>query len=452
MAKGKRAAANSNGLRTRIVGHDRVPASEIMQNPFNHRRHGRRQQKVVSASLDELGIVKSLLVNRTTGHLIDGHDRLRDALSRGDGTLVDVEYVELSEVEERTALAILDAAVGMADVDAEAFDDLLAELSPDSPVLDDWFGELYDGIKDQLNDDRKNKDPLDAPAKVDEAAQLREKWGTAPGDLWELGDHRLICGDSTVKAVIAQLLDGQVPQSMITDPPYGVQYDPEWRNKAGVSSTKRLGKVANDDRASWAGAWVHFPGDIAYVWHAGAYASEVERSLQVCKFDVVSQIIWVKNRFAMSRGSYHWRHEPCHFVVRKGATQHWDGGRRQQTVWADIVDSYQQDDLFAARAVDEDSVVCFPAEWTTVWEIKPSGPNDKATVHGTQKPTECFARPMRNHKCGIVYDPFAGSGSVFIAAENEGRQALGCELDPAYVAVILERYQEATGKVPVKVA
>ena len=127
-------------------------------------------------------------------------------------------------------------------------------------------------------------------------------------------------------------------------------------------------------------------------------------------------------------------------------------GRRKQTVWADIVDSYQQDDLFAARAVDEDSVVCFPAEWTTVWEIKPSGPNDKATVHGAQKPTECFARPMRNHKCGIVYDPFAGSGSVFIAAENEGRQALGCELEPAYVAVILERYQEATGKVPVKVA
>lgn len=120
----------SRQLRSRIVGHDRVDAATLLANPFNHRRHSKKQQAVVSASLDELGIVKSIIVNRTTGHLVDGHDRLRDAISRGPGTLVDVEYIELSPVEEKKALAMLDAMVALGKVDNEALDELLDGFFP----------------------------------------------------------------------------------------------------------------------------------------------------------------------------------------------------------------------------------------------------------------------------------------------------------------------------------
>lgn len=440
--------AVTNGLRSRIVGHDRVSADELLANPFNHRRHGKRQQKVVSASLDELGVVKSVQVNRTTGHILDGHERIRDAKSRGAGTLIDVEYVELSEEEERKALLILDASVGLATIDADAMDELLEEVQTSSKDMLRWFDQLEDGIANKVT--KVDRSDIDAPAKVDQKAELRLKWGTAPGDLWGLGDHRLICGDCTDGTVVARLFAGQVPGGMMTDPLYGVQYDPAWRNVAGVSSTKRLGKVANDHRSSWARAWMHFPGDVAYVWHAGAYATDVDLSLQSVKFKVHAQIIWVKHRAVMSRCHYHWRHEPCFYVVREGATAAWSSDRRQNTVWADIVDSWRTDDKLFATQVDAETILAFPADATTVWEIKPNGDQDRATVHGTQKPVECHARGMRHHSHGIWYDPFGGSGTGIIAAEQEEKQMLMVELDPDYVAVILERYENATGVKPVR--
>ena len=141
---------------------------------------------------------------------------------------------------------------------------------------------------------------------------------------------------------------------MVSDPPYGVGYDPAWRNEAGVSSTARTGKVANDDRADWREAWALFPGDVAYIWHAGVHARTVIESLEAAGFVVRSQIVWAKPRLVLGRGDYHWQHEPCIYGVRKGATGHWQGARDQ----------------------------------TTLWPIG-AGDEDMATVHGTQKPVEC---------------------------------------------------------------
>lgn len=446
----KQAALVSNGLKTRIVGHDRVPAEELLENPWNHRRHSRAQQRVVTASLDELGIVKSILVNKLTGRIIDGHDRLRDAKKRGPGTLVDVEYVELNDAEERKALIILDAAVGLATVDAESLDALLEESTASSGVLQNWFDDMEEAIASKLK--KPDKSDLDAAPKVDQAASLRSTWGVEPGSVWELGDHRLICGDSTKAEVVARLFGGAVPGIMVTDPPYGVKYDPKWRHDAGVNKSDRKGKVQNDDRASWSAALMHFPGAVAYVWHAGKFGGEVERSLQACGFEIRSQIIWVKPRFAMSRGQYHWRHEPCYFAVKKGEQAGWAGDRKQQTVWADVVDSWAgSDPLFAGR-VDETTVLAFGAEMTTVWEIGYGGEDEKATVHGTQKPVECMARPIRNHAAGLVFDPFCGTGSTIIACERLDRQCFAIEIDPEYCAVILQRYQDATGTNPVQLS
>ena len=132
-----------------------------------------------------------------------------------------------------------------------------------------------------------------------------------PGDLWALGDHRLLCGNSTCADDVARLLEGALPHLMVTDPPYGVDYDPAWRNETGASKTLRTGKALNDDWADWREAWALFPGDVAYVWHGALHATTVAESLLVSGFDIRSLIIWAKERLVLSRGDYHWQHEPC---------------------------------------------------------------------------------------------------------------------------------------------
>jgi DNA modification methylase len=201
---------------------------------------------------------------------------------------------------------------------------------------------------------------------------------------------------------------------MITDPPFGVNYDPSWRNEAGVSTTSRTGKVANDDRADWREAWALFPGDVAYVWHAGVHASTVADSLVTAGFGIRSQIIWAKPRLVLSRGHYHWQHEPCWYAVRDGATGHWQGARDQTTIWA--IGSADQGE-------------------------------DDATVHSTQKPVECMRRPILNNSAtgAIVYEPFCGSGTTIIAAETTGRSCFAMELDPRYCDVAIARWEKFTG-------
>jgi hypothetical protein len=143
---------------------------------------------------------------------------------------------------------------------------------------------------------------------------------TRAGDVWTLGRHRLACGDATDTSVVEHCLAGAKPHLMVTDPPYGTGYDPSWRARAGINRNRRkMGKVRNDDRADWRAAWALFEGDVAYVWHAGLHAGVVAESLISSGFALRSQIIWVKERFALSRGDYHWQHEPCWYAVREGA-------------------------------------------------------------------------------------------------------------------------------------
>jgi len=236
---------------------------------------------------------------------------------------------------------------------------------------------------------------------------------TRVGDLWTLGDHRVLCGDATVASDVERLLDGAVPFLMVTDPPYGVEYDPAWRHRSGLNDSARTGKVQNDDRVDWTDAYRLFPGHVAYVWHAGVHASEVSVNLQAAGFGVRAQIIWRKPRFVIGRGAYHWGHEPCWYAVRDGGSAKWCGDRSQSTVW----DIAQRDDT-------------------------------GETVHGTQKPVECMARPIRNHgsRDDAVYDPFLGSGTTVMAAEQLGRRCYGIEISPGYVDVTVQRWQAFTGR------
>ena len=242
---------------------------------------------------------------------------------------------------------------------------------------------------------------------------------TRAGDLWICGAHRVLCGDATSDTAVERLIGSVKPLLMVTDPPYGVQYDPNWRERAGLGRQRQTGIVQNDDQVEWSAAYRLFTGDVAYVWHAGVHAAEVARGLEAAGFSIRSQIIWAKQHFALSRGDYHWQHEPCWYAVRRGKASNWCGDRTQSTVWQ-------------------------------VANLNPIGGSteEPITGHGTQKPLELMRRPILNNSVrgDVVYDPFLGSGTTLIAAETTDRICYGLDIDPAYVDVIIRRWQQLTGK------
>ena len=181
----------------------------------------------------------------------------------------------------------------------------LCDLGVDLAGLGFEAGEIDALLRDDAPDPREEETP-----------EVPKDPISRPGDLWVLGAHRLLCGDATDREAVTRLLDGIEPHLMVTDPPYGVAYDPAWRNDRRQSTTKRTGKVLNDDRADWREAWGLFPGDVAYVWHGALHAHEVADSLIASGFDIRAQIAWAKERIVLSRGHYHWQHEPAWYCVR----------------------------------------------------------------------------------------------------------------------------------------
>jgi DNA modification methylase len=207
---------------------------------------------------------------------------------------------------------------------------------------------------------------------------------------------------------------------MVTDPPYGVEYDADWRTTAknadgsllSTGKGRAKGKVENDDKSDWREAWALFPGDVAYVWHGEKQLVSVANQLTDCGFKLRNLIVWGKSALVVGRGNYHSQHETCWYAVREKATGHWAGDRKQSTLW-DI-----------------------------------AKPKKSETGHSTQKPVECMRRPMENNSVpgNAVYEPFSGSGTTIIAGEQSGRRVLAIELNPIYVDVAIKRWQDFSGK------
>jgi len=258
-------------------------------------------------------------------------------------------------------------------------------------------------------------DPEDAPPPPEEpVSRPRRRLAAWPPPLGLRGLHRSRDGGLA--------LNGPRPHLMVTDPPYGVEYDAGWCNESMPAkndperwrdgSGRAVGAVRNDDRADWREAWALFAGDVAYVWHAAAFSHVVAESLIATGLEIRSQIIWAKNQFVISRGHYHGHHEPCWYLVRKGATGHWAGDRTQSSLWQ----------------IDK--------------------PRKSDTGHSTQKPIDCMRRPIENNSLPgeAVYEPFCGSGTTIVACEMTGRTCLALEIEPAYVDVTVKRWQTFTGR------
>lgn len=383
------------------------PIAALMPYASNARTHSDKQVDQIIASINEWGWTNPVLIDEA-GMILAGHGRVMAALKMGLINVPCITIDGLTEAQKRAYVLAdnklaLNAGWDESVLNAEL--KALADMDFDLGLMGFDISEVrFLARLDATGDPEAVPEPPVDPI-------------TKPGDVWLLGPHRLTCGDSTNAADVARVLDGAKPHLMVTDPPYGVEYDADWRNRADRANgqpygDRAIGLVSNDDRADWREAWDLFKGDVAYVWHADRMGVGVVVSLESSGFAIRNQIIWAKSQLVIGRGDYHPQHEPCWYAVRKGRKGHYCGDRKQ----------------------------------TTVWNI--DKPRKSETGHSTQKPVECMARPMRNNsKPGdLVYDPFLGSGTSIIAAEQEGRVCLGLELSPAYCDVIVARWETFTGR------
>ena len=437
------ATAEAAGWRNRITGSGEEAPDQLLANPANWRIHPKAQQDALAGALDAVGWVQQVLVNRRTGFVVDGHARVALALSRGEPT-VPVLYVDLDPGEEALVLATLDPIGAMAGRDDEKLKALLADVTVDDAGLLALLGDLA------------ASEPKAGLVDPDEVPEPPEEPYVKPGELWRLGDHRILCGDATNEQDVARLLDGAAPTLLATDPPYGVQLDQTWRDgvyngarkrvkgwgvTAGAEKPYMMAEVPEDDakpkrghhtaghrntsismdtRADWSEAFALVPSlQVGYVWYASIHTLEVIQGLLGIGFELAGQIIWDKGLFSVGRSWYHWAHEPCVVVRRPGVPHLFIGERDQSTIW---------------RAPSPKRIG--------------GGSKETKEDHPTQKPVLLSEIPIRNHlRAGeAVYEPFSGSGTTLMAAETLGRRCYAMEIDPKYVQVAIERWQAFTGK------
>jgi len=292
----------------------------------------------------------------------------------------------------------------MAHADQDQLLHLLRDTQFESQAVNDMLEAVANGERLPMPD---LHEPVEDPGpQIDRADELREKWGVERGQVWEVGRHRLMCGDCTIGEA-QDLMVNVTAQLMLTDPPYGVDYGELVRSRAnqkkGGWSDIKNDALDDDELLSLLTAGLEgFGASVAFVWHPpGARRMLFWQALEAHGWRIAQEIIWVKNALVFGRSDYQWRHEPCLYAKRGEAPI--QGDRTQ----------------------------------TTVWEI----PKQAHAEHPTQKPLELFIIPIKNHTVSgaIVVDPFLGSGTTMVAAEQLGRICYGMEIEPKYVAVTLER-------------
>ena len=360
---------------SRIVGHERVRADQLLAHPLNHRVHPIKQRQVVAASISELGFVKSILVNKTTGRIIDGHERAMQALACGDGTMVDVEYVELSEEEERKALLILDASSELAAVDGEALQLLIDGM------------QMADNALQGLLDDMAKAAKIGAEPIVEEPIEQVAAPVVKLGQVWILGSHRLMCGDSTDPKNTERLFAGNKIACVCTDPPYG------------IGSLMHGGTWAKKQDAQF---------EMMRQWDATTCQGFFD---QVVALNVPA-VVWGGNYFATPPSRCWLAWDKPEFPSMSDV----------ELAWTNIDANAKRIECSRTHQVDGDK------------------------EHATQKPIAVMMWSLGFLPAGIVYDPFAGSGTTILAADKLNKACYAMELEPAYCDIVIDRWQRQTGQ------
>lgn len=365
--------------------------------------HPKHQQDALAGVLGEVGIVQNVIVNERTGHVVDGHLRIALAMRQNQPT-VPITYVDLSESEEALILATLDPISALATADADKLRDLLDDVSTGDAALMQMISDMAEreGIVDFGGTDLLT-DPDDVPPVPDDPI-------TRPGDLWLLGKHRLLCGDSTNADDVARLMGGERADMVFTDPPYGVDYE------GGSGNDKKRLKIAGDVNGiyhEWLSLWRVYATEKTpfYIWFAALHGRQTYDAVDSSGLHVRALLIWnkINPHYGGYMAQYMQKHEPflyCHI-----GSPNWYG----------------------------------PTNEVTVWDVVQPSRNE---LHPTQKPVELAERAIGNSSKpnDLVLDLFGGSGSTLIACEQTNRRCAMMELDPAYCDVIVRRWENATGE------
>lgn len=425
--------------KNRIVGYGNIPVNEIVKNPNNPKEHPEYQKRVLSGVLEDVGVVQNIIINKRTGHLVDGECRYFLAIDSKQEFLP-ATYVDLSIEEEEKILLTLDETTSLARKNAQIVGDIIKRITTASDSMRDLIDRIArqshveipmsnNGDDGDESEDEETK-PTEEAEKVDEDndfyQNLIEKWEVEPGKIWNIksktfptGMHRLMCGDAQSKEDVKLLSHGEKASLMATDPPYGVafkeqKYNPRAKEWDGIKGDDINGENYRKWVTSFLNNWLPYMRVDAsyYIWTAALYESFMCLcGIEDAGIHVQSQIVWNKNTLVLGQPDYQWRHENCWYGFLLGNNHRWFGGRDQTTVW-DI---------------------------TKVANVK--------YLHPMQKPIELYSVSIKNNtRTGdLCFDPFVGSGTQIIACETLSRRCYAMDNDPRYIAVSLQRITDELG-------
>ncbi|MEC0372322.1 site-specific DNA-methyltransferase [Paenibacillus chibensis] len=425
-------------MNIRVIPIDQINAAAY--NPRFDLQPGDPEYEKLRRSIESFGYVEPIVWNERTGNMVGGHQRYKIMVHEQGCTELAVSVVDLDDQQERLLNLALNKVSGR--WDEEALATLLDELQEAGADIV-LSGFEHDEITDLINS-LPNVPDIEEPVVEDDfdvgkaLADINEP-ETRRGDVWQLGLHRLVCGDATDPEDIALLMENSQAALIVTDPPYNVAVESD----SECLAADGRGSILNDDMPAeeFAGflysvfqsyGSIMDPSAAIYVFHPSSYQREFEDAMNAAGIVVRSQCIWVKNAASFGWSQYRWQHEPVFYAHKRSKAPSWYGDRRQSTVWR------------AGLPADE-------PEPSTVWEV--SRGDVGKYVHPTQKPLELLAIPIGNssQKGNLVVDLFGGSGSTLMTCDQMSRVCRTMELDPKFCDVIKRRYHEATGIEPVLV-
>ena len=399
---------------------EQIPTEKLIPYARNAKKHDAAQVSKLAGSIREFGFNNPVLIDKDNG-IIAGHGRVMAAQKL---ELKEVPCIRLGHLTDTQRRAYILADNRLAEIGGGWDQEILKLELADLGDLDFDLDSIGFGSEDLAGldmEDEPEKSDADAEPQIDKADELRAKWGVEPGQLWELGEHRLLCGDSTIPEHVAKLMAGEKAEMMFTDPPYGVSYEGGHFHSGDVKIKRKREKLAYDDSTAIYPAFLPVALSVVdgpcYMWFADSKARDVYNAVYDAGCELHALIIWHKTNatYAAMNAQYKQRHEPCLYFKPRGSTLRWCGASTEATVWNQ----------------DRDGINEF---------------------HPTQKPIALAAKAIGNHEAKIIFDAFNGSGSTLMACEQLGRKCRAIEISPAYVAVAIERWADATGKEPKRLA
>jgi len=464
----------------RIVGEGVKPADQFLANPQNWRRHPKAQREALRAVLDEIGWVQRVIENVRTGHLIDGHERVWNALQAGNQEVPYIQ-VDVSEEEERLLLATLDPISAMAETDKAKHDELVQEITTENEVLQDFLGLQAKQVEEVVEPE------------LDLAGQLLEQWGVEPGQVWEVGKHKLLVGDCTDWPAVEALFGGERAQMAMTSPPYGI--GKEYEEGASFSDL-----VALIDKAAEIGARLIKPGGYFVVNFGNIYPKRVVQEItgdpeygvflmstiydeQFRKhgWKLWANRIWRKPFFGVLGTPYwsfdttiphhkEWEYiwtfrapggenqEPEELIIRRvpassgeltqdeKEAQQWMG-----YIWRALsgapADGYDFMWTFRLPGKKERKLsyrkwrMSLHAIWDTRDDFEPAVLKSHCAAFVLELPRRAIE--VYSHRGDVIWEPFLGSGTTLLACEQLQRRCIATEREPRYVAVALERFEQS---------